>query len=145
MKENRSLRNLIVHPQQLKLVLVTFAVSSLAFGLAVSAVISVMLTNLSTAASDFEIDPMFYQTMSLVVQKSAISIVLIGLVCMAILIYGLVSLAHRIYGPIVPIRKFLEQLKDGKYDARISLRSSDEFHELANDLNELAKRLESKS
>jgi Tfp pilus assembly protein PilX len=48
---------------------------------------------------------------------------------------------HRIFGPMVPIRKHIQNLKKGDFESRIHLRKKDHFHELAEDLNELAKSL----
>jgi signal transduction histidine kinase len=53
-------------------------------------------------------------------------------------------LSHRIYGPMIPIRNHVSKLINGDYSSRIHLRPSDEFKELASDLNALAERLNQK-
>jgi signal transduction histidine kinase len=51
-------------------------------------------------------------------------------------------LSHRIWGPVIPLRRQINDLKNGNYQARIQLRPGDEFVELAEDLNALAHSLE---
>lgn len=55
-----------------------------------------------------------------------------------------VFLTHRIFGAIVPIRRLIGDLMRGDYKARVNLRAQDELHELADDLNALAERLDQK-
>lgn len=49
--------------------------------------------------------------------------------------------SHRIFGPMVPFRRKIRSLIDGKEDEVIKLRRKDEFKYLASDLNELAERM----
>jgi HAMP domain-containing protein len=53
-----------------------------------------------------------------------------------------VAYAHRMIGPTVALRRQVEAMKNGDYDARVTLRQRDAFSELAEDLNELARVLE---
>lgn len=50
--------------------------------------------------------------------------------------------SHRVAGPIYKIDQFLEDLVDGHFEARLQLRENDEMQEIAEKLNELAKRLD---
>jgi methyl-accepting chemotaxis protein len=50
--------------------------------------------------------------------------------------------AHRMIGPTVALRRQIEAMKNGDYDARVTLRQRDAFSDLAEDLNELARVLE---
>lgn len=52
-----------------------------------------------------------------------------------------IMLTHRIFGPMVPIRHQLAKMIEGDYSGRIHLRTSDEFKEVANDINTLTDRL----
>ena len=51
-------------------------------------------------------------------------------------------LTHRYYGPLVSIERFLDEIIEGRYGARIAIRSRDELQLLANKLNQLAVVLE---
>jgi nitrogen fixation/metabolism regulation signal transduction histidine kinase len=51
-------------------------------------------------------------------------------------------LSHRIGGPIVNIQRILEQAQRGDYKARITLRSKDFLHEIADSVNLLLEKLE---
>jgi HAMP domain-containing protein len=64
--------------------------------------------------------------------------------------YGLLSLlmslimTHRIFGPIVPIKRFINDLKAGNYDASLTLRKHDEMKDVAEELKSLAAVLKQK-
>jgi len=54
-----------------------------------------------------------------------------------------VAYTHTLLGPTVPLRRHLQSMKDGNYQARNKLRKSDAAHQgLADDLNELASILQ---
>jgi len=55
--------------------------------------------------------------------------------------FGL-RLSHRIGGPIVNIQRILEQAQRGDYRSRITLRSNDFLHEIADSVNLLLEKLE---
>jgi len=69
------------------------------------------------------------------------SLTTIGLLCFVLWII----FSHRIFGPAVALSKQIRELRDGNYDARVTLRKRDEFKQLAKDLNELAEVLKAKS
>lgn len=73
--------------------------------------------------------------------------VTMGLSTLLFSILLMVSLwkSHQIFGPKTPILRLIEQLKEGKYQARGQLRAGDEYQEVMSALNELAQTLESKS
>lgn len=52
------------------------------------------------------------------------------------------KLTHRYYGPLVSIEKFIDQVADGDYGSRVSLRKKDELQRLATKLNQMAENLE---
>ena len=55
-----------------------------------------------------------------------------------------VAYTHTLLGPTVPLRRHVQSMKDGNYQARNKLRRSDSAHQgLAEDLNELASVLQS--
>ena len=68
-----------------------------------------------------------------------------------ILVFGLVTLvlwiiySHRIFGPTVPFRRHIGKLLEGDYTTRIQLRRTDEFKDIAGDLNKLAAKLQDSS
>ena len=51
-------------------------------------------------------------------------------------------LTHRVYGPQVALQRFVKEVRSGNYSARIFLRKSDEFHDLADALNTMAEALD---
>jgi lipoprotein signal peptidase len=84
---------------------------------------------------------------------SALSLSLIGFSLPVFLLFGLVNLflalaafcfgiyfSHRIAGPIYAIRKFFNELQEGKKSA-FKLRENDEFRELEEVINKVAEKL----
>ena len=54
-----------------------------------------------------------------------------------------VAYTHTLLGPTVPLRRHVQSMKDGNYQARNKLRQSDAAHQgLADDLNELSSILQ---
>ncbi len=54
-----------------------------------------------------------------------------------------IAYTHTLLGPTVPLRRQVQSMKDGNYQARNKLRQSDAAHQgLADDLNELASILQ---
>ena len=51
-------------------------------------------------------------------------------------------LTHRIYGPQIAITKFIREIARGNYGARLRLRKKDEFHTLAEEMNQMATALD---
>jgi len=54
-----------------------------------------------------------------------------------------IAYTHTLLGPTVPLRRQVQSMKDGNYQARNKLRQTDAAHQgLADDLNELASILQ---
>jgi hypothetical protein len=54
-----------------------------------------------------------------------------------------IAYTHTLLGPTVPLRRQVQSMKDGNYQARTNLRKTDAAHQgLADDLNELASMLQ---
>jgi hypothetical protein len=54
-----------------------------------------------------------------------------------------IAYTHKLLGPTIPLRRQVQSMKDGNYQARNKLRDSDTAHQgLADDLNELASILQ---
>lgn len=52
---------------------------------------------------------------------------------------------HKLIGPTYAFRRHIREMTKGNYKTRVNLRKGDAFHEVADDLNELAVRLENSS
>lgn len=79
------------------------------------------------------------------VGKAELNVTVVSLILMSLAVAIGVKLSHRIYGPIVQIRKHVQKLREGDYSSRVQLRDHDHFVELADDLNDLAADLQTKS
>lgn len=56
-----------------------------------------------------------------------------------------IFMSHRIAGPVVKFQQFLQKFKRGDFSQKFTLRRYDYFQELADDYNELAASLKSRS
>lgn len=68
---------------------------------------------------------------------------------LALFVYFVITVAvsifftHRLIGPTYAFRRHIRELTRGNYKSRVNLRKGDAFTEVADDLNELAAKLES--
>ena len=63
-------------------------------------------------------------------------------VFLVVMFLTIFNLTHRYYGPLVSIGRFLDQMVEGDYTARVSIRKKDELQDVARKLNTLAESLE---
>jgi nitrate/nitrite-specific signal transduction histidine kinase len=70
------------------------------------------------------------------------SVLLVMILMIAVLHWVIFRRTHRMYGPMVAINRFLDDLKKGKFNQRVTIREKDDFKELVNKLNQLASTLE---
>jgi len=70
-------------------------------------------------------------------------LLLSGYVLLMILVT--VIYTHRLIGPVIPMRRHVQALREGRYANRVSLRRHDVFTELADELNKLAETLQDSS
>lgn len=67
---------------------------------------------------------------------------------LALIVYFIVTVGisifftHRLIGPTYAFRRHIKELTRGNYKSRVKLRKGDAFMEVADDLNELAAKLE---
>lgn len=85
---------------------------------------------------DFIIDDVFY--------ANAKRIALCFAVFLIVMFYTVFKLTHRYYGPLVSIHRFLKEIENENYAARVTIRKNDELQDLVVDLNNLAESLEKK-
>ncbi len=52
-----------------------------------------------------------------------------------------IFLSHRIAGPLYKLRKSMEEVSRGNFDARISFRKNDHFVEMQDSFNEMVEHL----
>ena len=64
---------------------------------------------------------------------------------LTILLFGILSIfiTHKIAGPLVRFERLAESISDGNMTIRVKLRKGDDLHELAEDFNQMADKLES--
>ncbi len=63
------------------------------------------------------------------------------LAVLPLIFWGSIKFSHRIAGPLPKIYQFVRNVGDGNYDVKLTLRKYDELRELADHLNEMAKKL----
>lgn len=75
---------------------------------------------------------------------NAIRLLIFFIVFLISIFFIVFRLTHRYYGPLVSIERFVEDMTEGNYRSRVSIRSKDELQDLVTKLNNLADVLESK-
>lgn len=143
MKPQRQIRNFVLSPSlQLK-----FSLLPLALSLVFAIAFVVQLVYLYNQYVDLIIDytEVREQILEIIDGQKSRFYMIVSVYCA---IYVIVSTAiaivmtHRLIGPTIAFRRHIKSLSDGKYDSRITLRKADAFSELAEDLNQLAAKLE---
>ena len=136
-KNRRSLRNYLVSPDsQIRYGLLFLALSG-SVHVVLTAVTVVAYGSLRATGEDAPL-PMWI----VVVFLLGAYLILQGFA----FILGLI-ISHRIFGPLVPMMKFVEDMKNGDYSGRVILRSGDDqaLQNFATALNELAETHQKKS
>lgn len=87
-----------------------------------------------TARWDFILNDVF--------KKNAIRIALALVSYVAILTYVIFKMTHKIYGPLVSIERFVQEIENGEYQSRLTIRDRDELERLVNKLNKMSEALE---
>jgi signal transduction histidine kinase len=144
--KKRSLKNLLIEPMKQ----VRFGIYMLVITISYS-----LITNILLVGSFYEqyrhvmaifnvVDPhLRWELISDEVFYSNITRLAVCFVLFLIVLFtAIIKLTHRFYGPIVAIRKFIRELKEGNYSSRITLRRRDELQDIAKELNSLAEALE---
>lgn len=143
MKNQRQIKNILINPGiQFRLFvpyLVMLAIATLLLN-------GVLFFIVSTVHQVFpDMTPEQSEELNRTLFRSVIASA-VGLSVMAFLGFALTTvLSHRLLGPLVPIRRHLQKLIEGKYDDRLRLRKTDELHFLADDLNKLTEKLGERS
>lgn len=138
-RSQRKLRNLMITPRfQLRMMLYYVSLDLFFFGI----IIGVAWNKLASVRELMNDHPV----MNLQIQNQVNDLMfqMITFTFVAFLVYILVStlfalvLSHRIAGPVIVIRRYIEELKQGNYDYQRDLRSNDELREIMDGLKELA-------
>jgi len=143
-RHKRSLVNYIIKPAfQLR-----YGFYFLAFGVAASLVVQwLSYVSLRDAIIDFHVNKKDGDLMSWL-DPSMIAIgedylyflIGFGLLCFTFGIW----ITHKIVGPSVALKRFIKELRQGKYGHSIRLRDGDHLQDVAEDLNELSRILAEK-
>lgn len=77
-------------------------------------------------------------------QAARYSITAVTLVLVVAAMWAGIKISHHVFGPFVAFARQLEQIRNGNYSSRITLRKGDQFHDFKDQLNDLAASLEKK-
>lgn len=140
----RRVGNFVVSRKQLRLLLLVIGLCATCYFVLASVIAGAYYREIAFASQDLQIQPEFLQRLYSVMQTSILAITITAIVLTVLTTVAAVIITHRFYGPLVPIRRFIASVRDGDYSARLSLRTADEFHDLAEELNEMVKTLEAR-
>lgn len=142
MKNLRRLENFVINRQQVRWLLLIAGVSAICYFVLATVVAASFYKQIAYASQDFEVQPIFTQKLYVLMQSSILALTVTALILTVVTTLAAMILSHRFFGPLVPIKRFINSVKDGDYSVRLSLRNADELHDLAQDLNEMAIALE---
>ncbi len=139
----RSVKNIIVSPrQQLRYSFVLVIGSCVTLALFVGVLIFQINQTITTLGVAYNLDAEVIEA----IQNSLNSALWMAMILAALSILSSlalsVRLSHKVYGPVVAIKRYLETLMAGNYQARLSLRQGDDLLDLRDALNQLAETLE---
>lgn len=141
-KQQRKLKNLLVTPRfQLKLCGYFFA-SGMIFFVAVLGVAYQKLMEVRSLMNDNPVMNFMVQTRVNDLMFETVQFALVGFVLYIVFtsVFALV-MSHRIAGPVIAITAFIDQLREGNFDYKRSLRPRDELKEIMEALQHLAPAL----
>ena len=142
-RNQRKIKNIVVEPmKQYKYALMNFCIMIIGAFAVMSILLQTVQRLLGQAMIVAGADP---ELLNLAVAgqarafmlRAALLFPILGLGCMAIAL----RLTHRFLGPQISIKRHIQRMIDGDYDAKCMIRRDDELHEVANKLNELAAAL----
>jgi methyl-accepting chemotaxis protein len=143
LENRRSLKSLFTRPSKqlfifLSLfVLVTFAVCTKIVYLLIG-----MRDQVHDMGSRYQLPPELSQSLDHSLTTTAIITGVAGLVMTFAALSISATLSQRIFAPMIPIKRVLKKLQDGQYGTRGHLRKGDEFQDVMEEINTLAKKLE---
>jgi hypothetical protein len=143
----RSFKNILVDSRfQLTYVLyfISFGLISATLVVAIISHFQKKFFELVINSSDKDISPTLFLGFGTIMQEMAVSLAIFVVLYSIFGVVLAMVLSHKIVGPTMAIRKFLSDLKEGKYGTQLNLRKGDEFRELERDLNELSIVLKEK-
>ena len=145
-RKSRSLRSTVIEPfKQIKLGVYVILISMVFVSLILGLVLNAFYEQYQHVMDIFNVvDP---ENKWELIQNPVIetNIVRIGIAIVGYfgcLLGTIFWLTHRYYGPLVSIVRFIKQLGDGDYSARVAVRKSDELLDLVSHLNSLAETLQ---
>ena len=141
--ELRSIANILVEPKgQLRYAFFLFGAGIFMMMVIVIYLLLSFNKTIESLHALYQIDGAVIDHLQLSLYSTLTMVVIFGFILAAVTISIGVALSHRIFGPIVPLKRHVESLIEGKYQSRVQLRKKDEFQDLAVELNRLAANLE---
>lgn len=139
----RKFSNFLLQPLlQVRLGLYTILLS-IVFGIGVFAIIYVNFKNFYELVLELtDLREEVTQILNTYIQGAVVWLVLALFVYFVITVGVSIFFTHKLIGPTYAFRRHIKELARGNYKSRVTLRKGDAFTEVADDLNELAVKLE---
>lgn len=99
------------------------------------------LRNYADSQNDIEMDTaLLYNITDFTMQMGFLTF----LISFIITFISTIVITHRFVGPFISINRYVDSIIANKFDEELSLRTSDEMHEIAGNLKTLGDRLKAK-
>lgn len=145
MGTKRRLKNYLLNsPAQKRFIVLMSTICVDIYLVAVVLIITALAYRVEKVAEEFANAPGMQTKVFSILLNSIGPIIGIGLVLTLMVAFFAMIVSHRIYGPLVPISKFLQEIKSGNYSARVAVRKEDQLQDLVTQLNEVAEALEAR-
>ncbi|OQW48944.1 MAG: hypothetical protein A4S09_13340 [Proteobacteria bacterium SG_bin7] len=145
-KNRRSVKNILVDSRfQL-----TYVLYFISFGLISATLVVAIISHFQkkffelVINSDKDISPNLFLGFGSIMQEMATALAIFVVLYSILGVVLATFLSHKIVGPAAAIRKFIEDLKAGRFGGQMNLRQGDEWRDLEKDLNELSLILKEK-
>ena len=136
----RRIRGLLVKPHsQLRFAFMLFGAGLLFLVVLVAYLLLSFNSTIESLHAYYQIDASVIDRLQTALFSTIVMTVIFGVVLAAITFSAGIALSHRIFGPVVPFQRHLNNLIEGNYSSRVSLRKRDEFQELMISMNQLGR------
>jgi nitrogen fixation/metabolism regulation signal transduction histidine kinase len=136
---------LVNRPFQLKYAILLSLLGGLVAVLFASHIFYFLNDNIQVFIPNFNENPEISQIIFAEQRKIAIYIAALILLVVSVLFFMGIMITHKIVGPAMVLKKKMQDIADGNYEARIVLRKGDEFKDLADTFNTMAETLQKKA
>ncbi len=136
---------LVNKPFQLKYAILLSLLGALVAVLFSAHVFYFLNENIQVFIPNFNDNPEIAQIIFNEQKKIALYLGILIVLVVCVLFFMGIMITHKIVGPVLVLKRKMQELQNGNYDARVYLRKGDELKDLADTFNTMAQTLQEKN